>query len=238
MAKDTKERILAAALDLFAQNGYEGTNVRELTASLGMVKSSIYKHFESKEAIWNTLLDEMIAYYDARFGSPAHLPPVPDTLEALTAMTMRMVRFTVCDEAVVKTRKLLTIEQFRDERAGALATKHFLTGLQEMFTPIFADLMDKGLLRRDDPAMLALAYTAPISALVQLCDREPEKTDDAIAQIEAFSRHFIAVYGLTDAEKLPQKDDEKGTENGRMHRDRNLPAALAPIQGIRPGRPV
>ena len=62
MAKDTKERILAAALEMFSRNGYAGTNVRELTASLGIVKSSMYKHFESKEAIWNTLLDRMIAY--------------------------------------------------------------------------------------------------------------------------------------------------------------------------------
>ena len=49
MPKNTKERILETALDLFSQNGYAGTNIRELTASLGMVKSSIYKHFESKE---------------------------------------------------------------------------------------------------------------------------------------------------------------------------------------------
>ena len=117
MAKDTKERILAAALDLFSQTGYAGANVRELTASLGMVKSSIYKHFESKEEIWNALLDNMIAYYDERFGSPDHLPPAPDSLEGLVVMTMRMVDFTIHDEKVIKTRKLLTIEQFRDERA-------------------------------------------------------------------------------------------------------------------------
>ena len=75
MAKDTKERILAEALEQFSRNGYAGTNIRELTASLGLVKSSLYKHFESKEEIWNCLLDEMIAYYDARFGSPEHVPP-------------------------------------------------------------------------------------------------------------------------------------------------------------------
>ena len=91
MAKDTKERILAAALEMFSQNGYAGTNIRELTASLGLVKSSMYKHFESKEDIWNSLLDEMIAYYDNHFGSPQHLPPVPDSLDDLVAMTLRMV---------------------------------------------------------------------------------------------------------------------------------------------------
>ena len=42
-------------------------------------------------------------------------------------MTMQMVDFTIHDESVIKTRKLLTIEQFRDERVRDLATKHFLT---------------------------------------------------------------------------------------------------------------
>ena len=196
MAKDTKERILAAALEMFSQNGYAGTNIRELTASLGLVKSSMYKHFESKEDIWNSLLDEMIAYYDNHFGSPEHLPPVPDSLDGLVAMTLRMVNFTVHDERIIMTRKLLTIEQFRDQRARDLATRHFLTGLKEMFTPVFAGMMDKGLLRRDDPAMLAFAYTAPISALIRLCDREPEQTDEAMAQVEAFSRHFVKIYGV------------------------------------------
>ena len=195
MAKDTKERILAAALEMFSQNGYNGTNIRELTASLGLVKSSMYRHFESKEAIWNAVLDEMIAYYAEHFGSAEHLPPVPESPEELTQMTMRMVNLTVHDERIVMTRKVLTLEQYRDVRARELATKHFLTGLTEMFTRIFTGMMDKGLLRKDDPKMLAFAYTAPISALIHLCDREPEKAEEAMAQIEAFSRHFIKTYG-------------------------------------------
>lgn len=195
MAKDTKEKILEAALEQFSQKGYDGTNIRELTASLGLVKSSMYKHFKSKEDIWNTLLDEMIAYYNRRFGSPENLPPVPDSLDGLVEMTMRMVDFTVHDERVVMTRKLLSIEQYRDDRARQLATKHFLTGLTEMFTYIFDGMMKKGLLRDDDPKMLAFAYTAPISALIHLCDREPEKTAEAISQIKEFSRHFIKTYG-------------------------------------------
>ena len=201
MAKDTKEKILETALQLFSQSGYAGTNVRELTAALGLVKSSMYKHFESKEAIWNALLDKMIAYYDARFGSPEHLPPVPDSLEGLVQMTMGMVNITIHDERIVMTRKVLAIEQYRDDRARGLATKHFLTGLTDMFTPVFAGMMDKGLLRRDEPAMLAFAYTTPISALIHLCDREPEKTAEAIARVEAFSRHFVRVYGKGENEK-------------------------------------
>ena len=198
MANDTKERILEAALEMFSQNGYAGTNIRELSASLGLVKSGVYKHYESKEAIWNALLDEMIAYYGEHFGSSEHLPPVPDSPEGLVTMTMQMASFTVHDERIIMTRKVLTLEQFRDGRARELATKHFLTGLTEIFTHIFAGMMDKGSLRRDDPAMLAFAYTTPISALIHLCDREPDKKEEAMAQVEAFSRHFIRVYGQED----------------------------------------
>ena len=142
----------------------------------------------------------MAAYYDEHFGSPEHLPPVPETLEGLAEMTRQMVDFTVHDEKVVMTRKLLTIEQFRDDRARGLATKHFLTGLRDMFTPIFRSMMDKGLIRRDDPSMLAFAYTAPISALVHMCDREPEKTEETMAQVEAFISHFIRTYGVMNNE--------------------------------------
>ena len=196
MANVTKERILEAALEMFSQKGYAGTNIRELSASLGLVKSGVYKHYESKEAIWNALLDEMIAYYAEHFGSSEHLPPVPDSPEGLVTMTMQMVNFTVHDEKIIMTRKVLTLEQFRDGRARELATKHFLTGLTEIFTHIFAGMMDKGSLRRDDPAMLAFAYTTPISALIHLCDREPEKTEAALARVEAFSRHFVKTYGV------------------------------------------
>jgi len=196
MAKDTKERILEAALEMFSRKGYDGTNIRELTASLGLVKSSMYRHFKSKEEIWNCLLDEMIAYYGARFGSPENLPPIPDSLEGLVEMTRQMTDVTIHDEKIIMTRKLLSIEQFRDDRARDLATKHFLTGLKEMFTHIFTGMMDKGLLQKEDPAMLAFAYTAPISALIHWCDREPEKTEEAMAQIEAFSRHFVKTYGV------------------------------------------
>ena len=194
MAKDTKEKILTKALELFSRKGYEGTNINELMGSVGLVKSAMYRHFNSKEEIWNALLDRLISYYEERFGSAENLPPVPESPEELLAMTMRMVNFTVHDETVVMTRKLLTIEQYRDERARKLATKHFLTGLTEMFSHVFSGMMEKGLLRRENPELLAFSYTAPISALIHLCDREPDRTDDALDRIEAFARLFIQTY--------------------------------------------
>lgn len=56
-------------------------------------------------------------------------------------------------------------------------------------------MMGNGSLKKNDPDMLAFAYTAPISTLVQLCDREPEISEDAMEKIKAFIEHFISEYG-------------------------------------------
>ena len=127
MENTTKEKILDAALVSFAENGYRGTNLRDLAAGMGLSKSALYKHYAGKEEIWNTVLDRMEAYYIAQFGSLEKLPPAPRSCGELAAMTMRMLDFTVHDERVILTRRLLLSEQFRDDRARRFATLHFLT---------------------------------------------------------------------------------------------------------------
>lgn len=194
MAKDTKSRLLEAALELFAQNGYAGTNIRELSASLGLGKSSLYRHFESKEDVWNALIDEMEAYYEARFGSMNNLPQIPQSKDELMELTLRMLDFTVHDEKIIKMRRILLTEQFRDERARLMVTKHFHTGLETLFTKIFEGMMDNGSMKQNDAAMLAFAYTAPISVLVQLCDRKPEKRKETMEKMKLFIKHFIDTY--------------------------------------------
>jgi len=190
----TKSRILDEALVVFAENGYRGTNLRDLAARLGLSKSALYKHYESKEAIWNALLDRMEAYYGERFGSAEHMPEVPKSGEELLAFSMKRIAFTVQDERVILTRKLLLTEQFHDERVCKLATKHFLVGTQRMFTAIFGAMMAEGIMKKDDPEMLAVMYTSPVSSLIQLCTREPERQAEVMGQIEVFVKYFIGTY--------------------------------------------
>jgi len=190
----TKSRILDEALVMFAENGYKGTNLRDLAARLGLSKSALYKHYESKEAIWNALLDRMEAYYRERFGSAEYMPPMPKSCEELLCLTMKMTDFTVHDERIILTRKLLLTEQFHDERVCKLATKHFLVGTQRMFAVIFKEMMAAGLLKKDDPEMLAFLYTSPVTALIQLCTREPERQEEVMEKIETFVKYFIATH--------------------------------------------
>lgn len=200
MENTTKTKILEQALVSFARDGYKGTNLRDLAAELGLTKSALYKHYDSKEAIWNALIDRMEAYYTERFGSPEKLPPAPKTWQEFSTMVMGMLDFTMHDPKIILTRKLLLTQQFRDERARRLATSHFLTGTHKMYTEIFTQMMAEGLMKRDDPAMVAFAFTTPITALVHQRDREPKREQEILMQLEAFLRHFIQIYGIGETE--------------------------------------
>ena len=194
MENTTKSKILDEALVMFAENGYRGTNLRDLAARQGLSKSALYKHYTSKEAIWSALLDKMEAYYAERFGSLEHMPPQPKSGEELLRLAMRQLHFTVHDEQIILTRKLLLTEQFHDERVCRLATKHFLYGTRNLFCAIFEGMMEDGLMKKDDPEMLAFIFTAPISSLIQLCTREPDKQDEVMKRAEEFVKYFIDSY--------------------------------------------
>ena len=195
MANGTQERILETMLELLSQHGYDGTSMSDIAKKLGLTKAALYKHFKSKEEIRTSLLDSIENYYAARFGSVENLPEIPDSREEFVALSMRMAEFTIRDERIVKMRRIMTIEQFRDRRMRDLANYHFLTGTGTIFQTVFAGMMEKGLLKQDDPAMLAFAYTAPVSALIQYCDREPDKTDEVLKKIRVFTEHFMDTYG-------------------------------------------
>ncbi len=194
MENTTKSRILDEALVMFAENGYKGTNLRDLAARLNLSKSALYKHYNSKEDIWHSLLDRMEAYYAEHFGSESNLPPQPTSCEELLTLTMQMIRFTVNDTKIKLTRRLLLTEQFHDARIKKLATKHFLEGTHTLFAIIFEKMMSDGLLKKGDPEMISFIYTSPITSLIHLCDREPEHQEQIFERIESFAKHFISVY--------------------------------------------
>lgn len=200
MENRTKERILEEALFMFAENGYRGTNLRDLAARLKLSKSALYKHYASKEDIWNSLLNKLEVYYSEHFGNPSQTTPVPDSCEELLEQSLQKLGFTIHDRNIRLARQILLSEQFHDERACRLTTEHFLTGTRQLYAEMFRGMIRKGLIVEENPEMLAFAYTAPVSALVQLCDREPDREKEAMELAEDFIRHFIRHYGVKNGQ--------------------------------------
>ncbi|MGN0345320.1 MAG: TetR/AcrR family transcriptional regulator [Lachnospiraceae bacterium] len=195
--KITKQEIMNTALIVFAEKGYDSTILKDISDRLNVTKSALYKHYESKEALWDALIDHVEQYYSENFGNTESIV-VPDSLDKLTELSLRQLWFTMHDEMVRRVRKLLTMEQFRNERIKALAEKYFHSNIVSIYTTIFRGMAERDLIQMDDPELLAFEYTAPISVLLQVYDREPDRESEIHQKIQEHIHYFISVLQLPD----------------------------------------
>jgi AcrR family transcriptional regulator len=97
---ERKERILAAAADLFARNGYHSVSMAEIGAAAGITGSGIYRHFGSKSALVVALFDRVI---DGLLADEREIvQEVSDLPGALRRLVAGQVEFAVADREVVQ----------------------------------------------------------------------------------------------------------------------------------------
>ena len=195
----TKERILDAALTLFAENGYNGTSVEQIAGIVGIKAPSLYKHYKGKEDILNALIDSAETRYEEMFGSEEHIGKIPESIEEFIQVTMGRISFTMRDPVIRKTRMFLVQEQFRNKRISEVTSMHQLDGIQQMFAKIIKGMMEKGLVKEDDPALLSAELTAPAVLQIARSDRQPQCEKEVLESIEKHIRHFCKVY-MKDSE--------------------------------------
>ncbi len=190
----TREKILDAALTLFAENGYDGTSVEQIANIVGIKAPSLYKHYKGKEEILNALINSAEVRYEEMFGSEKNIGKVPESPEEFIKMTMERISFTMRDPMIRKMRMLLVQEQFRNERISEVTTRHQLDGIQRMFAKIIKGMMDEGIAAPDDPELLAAELTAPAVLQIARSDRQPQCEKECMEYIEMHLRHFCKVY--------------------------------------------
>ncbi len=194
MEVNTKEKILEEALGLFSQKGFYGTSMSNIAEKVGITKAALYKHFSGKEEILDVILQIGEEYYENKFGSLSNLPKIPESMEELRTLSLNQIRFTIHDSEIIKYRKLFVIEQFRNKKLAEYATKYFLTGLESMYSYIFFQMMEKAILKQYDADFLAFEYITPITMMIHLCDRQPEKESAALERIKQHIDNFIKIY--------------------------------------------
>jgi AcrR family transcriptional regulator len=101
-----RRRILAAAVDLFAEHGYDATSVSQVINRAGVAKGGFYHHFASKDellyAVYGDLIQRQLEGMERILAQP--MPPA----QALRALIMDLVETTAVSarEALVFSREL------------------------------------------------------------------------------------------------------------------------------------
>ena len=200
---NTKEQILEVALDLFSVQGYEATSIAQIADAVGLRKASLYSHFANKQDILDTLVDELTGEFEqhsifarADWDDPEFTKDKKGmTVEAIGAMVKGQIRYIIHDPRISKVRKLLTIEQFQNETLKRIQSKQSYEDVLKYNTGLIRFLIREGILREDDPEIMAAQFAWPISMWTNLCDREPEREAEAMELMDRHIRQFFRVYG-------------------------------------------
>lgn len=88
---DTRFKLMSAALRLMASKGVDGVAIQDITNAADVGFGSFYNHFPSKEALFNTLKDELIEHYAAALEQLGK--QLTDPAEKIAASAGRHRRF-------------------------------------------------------------------------------------------------------------------------------------------------
>lgn len=199
---NTKQEILEASLELFSVQGFEATSVSQIADAVGIRKASLYSHFESKQAILDALVKDVLQQYgkhsiftraDWKNGEDIGDKPAL-TPDAAAKMILGQLRYILHDPHICKARKMLVVEQFRNPELAKLRTKQNYTDVMLYFTGLIKYLIRQGVLAGDDPEIMAAQLCLPISSWINLCDREPEREPEVLELVEKHIRQFFRLY--------------------------------------------
>ncbi|WP_338722655.1 TetR/AcrR family transcriptional regulator [Devosia sp. XK-2] len=187
---DTRERLLAAALDLFAAQGFAATSVRQIAEAVGVRDSAIYGHFEGKQAILDVLMQRAgpgvlkLSGFDP--GAMAAGPPD----KTLPGLFGRIVAHWAEPEVRKFTSMML--------RDGADGAGQAVDSVVQTLTPLFGawqmgghfdDRFDAGWL-----AWEAIAPLATIRLTLMSSTATPDDLNRARQMAERHVAHFLAVH--------------------------------------------
>ena len=199
----TKKKILDAALTLFSEKGYANVFVADIAEAVGIKAPSLYKHYKSKQDIFNAILDEMKSSYD-RQASMLNLNGNNASADAeiyasvseneIVKMGLGLFSYFLHDEYVQKFRKMLTIEQFNNSELAQLFTKQYADDPLSYQEALFSMLCLKGVLKEENPNVMALQFYAPIFMLLTLCDRDPNREAEFTTLLEQHILQFTKLY--------------------------------------------
>ena len=196
--RNTKQAILDEALGLFSVHGYDGVSVKDIANAVGIKDSPLYKHFKSKNEIFETLLDGMNKRFEQTVT--VYRQYGENDLDWLKKAVDAIFLFFVEDAYAVKFLHLLMIEQYKNNDAARMFEEWFIDGALSFQTALFDKMMQEGYFRRANPRAVATQFYGPILLLVLMYNSKPERRGEALDLLHRHIEEFANNYHISHGE--------------------------------------
>ena len=199
---DTRAAILDAALEAFAERGYDGVSVRELNRRLGMSHNLIHHHFGTKHALWKAAVEHGFARAGAMFPLPGESGDPGDAAARIELGLRRFVAFSAEHPAV---HRIFEQEAaLGGERLRHIVRRYFVPRI-EAGLPLYEELVH--VRERDlDPRSIALLVASGVTAFFRLAPVARSFGGPDPFSAEGIERHTrtiteVLMHGLAGAAK-------------------------------------
>ena len=174
-----KEEILIVALHLFARDGYEAVSVSQIAGELDMTKGALYRHYKSKRDIFDYIVQRM-EQQDGEQASGYGMPEeekekMPEqyenvSVDDLLEYSKSMFEYWTEDDFASSFRKMLTLEQFKNEEMQKLYQQYLVSGPAEYVKDLFKNMEIK------NPEENAIQFYANMFFYYSVYDGAADKT--------------------------------------------------------------
>ena len=203
---NTKEMILKEALKQFSRKGYDGTSMSDIAEPLGISKAALYKHYKSKQEIFEKIIEESeVKYKEVLEKLSVHYPDNSRkkfskndvdvysdiSAEGLCKNVLTFVRFSMNDEYSRQVRRMLTISQFQNRKLGEMYTRRYVDAMLGYDEKLFEQLIKSAVIKKGKPKFLAAMFYAPVIMYMGIWDREPERARECEKAIKDHVEQFF-----------------------------------------------
>lgn len=220
-APTTRARILAEALDLFAQSGYGGASMRELARRVGIRESSLYNHFAGKAAILEAIVSE---HGPASSASRLEEPRYKQLARQPAAFCRQFALDLVeqwSDPREHQFQKVITAERNRVPGIRAKFADHFYAREQSM-TDYFRGFALAGLVSTPDPRETARLFAAGLIYIRlehYVMGAAPSPRPKVIEAIDSYLTFFLSLIAADGGTQDNKKRKAKGETRGKAAPD-------------------
>ncbi|NYG06960.1 AcrR family transcriptional regulator [Phycicoccus badiiscoriae] len=192
----TRERIVAAAADLFAERGFHATPMTALAAAAGLSQTGLLHHFPTKEDLLAAVLEQRdlrdLASLSARRGAPARGWEVFDDM-------VELVRLNAGREAMVRLFTTLAGEAVDPAHPGHDWLRRHHAGAVDSLTSALTDAVADGTAAPGIPAgTIARQLVALMDGLQLQWLMAPDEVDmaaDVATQVAALKDRWATTGG-------------------------------------------
>lgn len=191
--KSRRDTILDIAAQSFLENGYSATTMSGIAGLLGGSKGTLWSYFESKEKLFDAVLDRAIEEF--RADLTLILRPSDDVRAALHRFCRQFLAKLIQPEAIALFR-LVVAEAGRFPELGRIFYERGPGQTRKLLSQFFSDAMERGQLRMGDAQTAAMDFTGLCMAgchlrMLVAANTAPARADldaDADRAVECFWR--------------------------------------------------